>query len=57
MPIHLIASFEQHIDRIRKQQSVWVRIDDTGQWYHAYDKKVINDRIERIRRTIENLHV
>ena len=55
MPIHLIASFEQHIDRIRKQQSVWVKLD-TGQWHHTYNKKAVNDKIEGIRRKIENLH-
>ena len=56
MPFNLIASFEAHIDKIRKQKAVWVRIDDTNQWYHTYNKKIINDRIDSMRRTIENLH-
>ena len=56
MPVNLIASLEAHIDKIRKQQSIWVHIANTDQWYHTYDKKIINDRIKGIRRTIENLH-
>ena len=57
MTINLKVAFDAHIDKIRKQKAVWVRIDDTDQWYHTYNKKIINDRIDGMRRTIENLHV
>ena len=51
----LINAFETTIDKIRKQQSVWVRIEDTDKWYHTYDRVTVNARVSKIKETIEAL--
>lgn len=58
MSINLKVALEAHINKIRKQQAVWVRLDNPfgdDTWYHTYDKKVINERVEKIRQGIQSL--